>query len=74
MRKTMAGEYYFLLQNWWRGRYFIEVSYDYLSICRPEVTFVNKKLTQISSNVEFISLETSLETMADKCECHRDTV
>lgn len=74
MRKSTSGEYYFLLQNWWRGRYFIEVSYDYLTFCQPRITFVKKKLTQISSNVEFISLETSLETMADKCECLIDSV
>ena len=24
-RKTSKGEYFFLLQNWWEGRYFIEV-------------------------------------------------
>jgi hypothetical protein len=73
MRKSISGDYYFLLQNWWRGRYFIEVSYDYLTFCQPRITFVKKKLTQISSNVEFISLETSLETMADKCECLIDS-
>ena len=49
MRKSTSGEYYFLLQNWWRGRYFIEVSYDYFTFCQPRITFVKKKLTQISS-------------------------
>ena len=28
-RKTKAGEYFFLLKNWWEGRYFIEVSGEY---------------------------------------------
>lgn len=74
MRKLKTGEYYFLLQNWWRDRYFIEVSYDYLAVCQPEITFVKKKLTQISPTLEFISFESSLETMADKCACNIDTV
>ena len=74
MRKTRVGEYYFLLQNWWRDRYFIEVSYEYFAACEPDITFVTKKLTEISSTVEFISFESSLETMADKCACNIDTL
>lgn len=74
MRKTKAGDYYFLLQNWWRGRYFIEVSYDYFAMCRPEITLVKKKLNQISSSTKFISFECSLETMADKCASSIDSV
>ena len=41
-RKTQAGEYFFLLQNWWEGRYFIEVSGEYLSCCGAMIVFVNK--------------------------------
>ena len=72
MRKTVNDEYYFLLQNWWRGRYFIEVSCDYFAACGPLITFVTKKLTQISPTLKFISFEASLETMADKCACNID--
>eukprot|EP01041_Mallomonas_annulata_P008127 gene8127-16682_t len=69
-RKTISGEYYFLLQNWWEVKYFIEVSSKYLFQCGATITFVN---TPINSTRK-VELEPLLcnasyaETGAAACE------
>lgn len=35
--------YMFLLQNWWSGMEFVEVSAQYLAQCKNPVVFVTKK-------------------------------
>ena len=44
-RISAEGEYFFLLQNWWQDRYFIEVSGQYMHHCGATMTFVKKEIT-----------------------------
>ena len=43
-RKDAHGQYYFLLQNWWDSKYFIEVSAEYLYYCRANMMYVTKDI------------------------------
>jgi hypothetical protein len=36
-RRTRDGDYFFLLQNWWKTRFFIEVSGEYLRCCDANI-------------------------------------
>jgi hypothetical protein len=38
-RRNYRGEVFFLLQNSWLHRFFVEVSENYLKECKPDVTF-----------------------------------
>ena len=44
-RISAEGEYFFLLQNWWQDRYFIEVSGQYMHHCGATMTFIKKGIT-----------------------------
>jgi len=63
-RKDPSGEYYYLLQNWWKGKYFVEVSARYLDSVKPAfATFVLKKVVDYPEVYEgltndFLSAET----------------
>ena len=46
-RKTDDDEYFFLLQNWWEGRFFVEVSADYLYSSEATISFVEEDITEI---------------------------
>lgn len=46
VRKNELGKYYFLLQNWWESKFFIEVSSEYFQYCNGSLTWVNKVITQ----------------------------
>ena len=43
-RKDAHGQYYFLLQNWWDSKYFIEVTAEYLYYCRANMMYVTKDI------------------------------
>lgn len=43
-RKSSLGEYFFLLQNWWEGKYFIEVSGEYMHRCSAITTFAEEDI------------------------------
>jgi hypothetical protein len=64
-RKTSKGEYYFLLQNWWQGRCFIEVSGEYMHHCQAQITFVKKPITRKCELATFLSEALFAETSAD---------
>ena len=42
-RKTEDGTVYFLLQNWWSSKFFVEVTAEYLASAEATVTFVTKE-------------------------------
>lgn len=45
-RKDASGNFYYLLQNWWKGKYFLEVSAEYLESVKPAAAyFVMKKIS-----------------------------
>ena len=67
-RKSTAGEYFFLLQNWWEGRYFIEVSGEYMSHCDAMITFVKKAIIRKLELSTFICDALYAETSADAAE------
>ena len=67
-RKTSAGEYYFLLQNWWQGRYFIEVSLEYMHNCQAQITFFKKPITRKCELTTFLSEALYAETSSDASE------
>jgi ABC-type Fe3+-hydroxamate transport system substrate-binding protein len=33
----------FLLQNWWKTKPFVEVSAEYLALCKADIIFITKK-------------------------------
>ncbi len=47
-RKTADGKYYFLLQNSWPNRYFLEISAQYMSESGADIHFVNRVLTSMN--------------------------
>ena len=67
-RKSITGEYFFLLQNWWEGRYFIEVSGEYMYYCDPKITFVKKAFTRNLELSTFICDALYAESSADAAE------
>ena len=51
--------YFFLIQNWWQDRHFIEVSAEYMHHCGAIITSVNKTITMRRDDL--IHAETSVE-------------
>jgi hypothetical protein len=67
-RTTKDGQYFFLLQNWWKDRYFIEVSSEYLAAATPQIHFVFDVLHKIPDFFKPIVAsyaETSLDSAED---------
>ncbi|KAJ9462498.1 hypothetical protein DIPPA_25573 [Diplonema papillatum] len=56
------NKHYFLLQNWWIEKQFVEVSQDYLASSGASVSFVTKAVSEIPINYPTVSGAYSLET------------
>lgn len=67
-RKSSDGKYFFLLQNWWEGKFFIEVSGEYISHCNAEIIFVNIPITRKAELADFLSEALYAETSVDSPE------
>ena len=67
-RKTVEGEYFFLLQNWWEGRHFIEVSGEYMHHCDAQITFVMKAIIRKCELSTLLLEAVYAETSADASE------
>ena len=67
-RKSASGEYFFLMQNWWEGRYFVEFSGEYMYHCDPKITFVDKEINRNLELLPFICDAVYTETSADAAE------
>jgi hypothetical protein len=65
--RKSEDEYYFLLQNWWSGRYFIEVSSTYLQETDSVLTFVRADIESIPEDLP-TTRATYAETTADCSE------
>ena len=50
--RNEGGKEYFLLQNWWKGKQFVEVDGDYLKSCRATVSFIETRQTKIPTTFE----------------------
>ncbi len=48
-RKSDTGEFFFLLQNWWEKRFFIEVTAEYLYSSEAIISFVEEENKDIPS-------------------------
>eukprot|EP01035_Chromulina_nebulosa_P036740 gene36740-49533_t len=62
--RRVNGDYYFLLQNWWEGRYFIEVSAEYLSSSQAILVFINEDVVEIPDKFPKINSD-FVETIVD---------
>lgn len=67
MRVDESGQYWFLLQNWWRCKPFVEVTYEYLMAAGASLTFINKLIEDIPqigtmSRTYHKSLETAVDS------------
>ena len=67
-RKSSVGECFFLIQNWWEVKYFIEVSGDYMHRCLAIITFVKKDITRKQVMSEYVCDALYSETSADASE------
>lgn len=61
------GEYWFLLQNWWKDRFFIEVTGEYLASSECSLNFVENTITSISETLP-LTHSSYAETSIDACE------
>jgi len=68
------GEYWFLLQNWWRDRFFIEVTGDYLASSECSLHFVQNTITEIPETLPLILYSSYAETATDACETVHEMV
>ena len=50
--KKADGEYYFLVQNWWQSRPFLELSGRYLAQCDAKITFLKPTVTKLERREE----------------------
>lgn len=73
-RKSSTGEYFFLLQNWWEGKYFIEVSGEYMHLCDAKITFVKKAITRKYELTNYVCDALYSETTADASETFYERV
>lgn len=48
--RTQHDQFFFLLQNWWKSKQFIEVDAVYLKACSAFVTFVTTRQTDIPAS------------------------
>jgi hypothetical protein len=66
-------EYYFLLQNWWHNRYFIEVSGEYMHSAECTIYFLENNISEIPSEFPVVS-SLYAETTMDACETVHEMV
>jgi hypothetical protein len=68
IRATSDGRHMFLLQNWWKRRYFIEVSSEYLAkTAEPLITFIESEIDAIPKEFPVMKA-TYAETQIDISE------
>jgi hypothetical protein len=73
-RRDENGEYFFLVQNWWESRYFMELSGRYLAACDAKIIFLRKNIILERKEVFNGLLNDAVfaETCADASECCSD--
>ena len=69
-RKSLKGEYFFLLQNWWDGKYFVEVTGEYMHNCGAMITFITEPVTRRD---ELMSIQCEA-LYAETCADARETI
>jgi hypothetical protein len=66
-RQAADGQFYFLLQNWWHDRFFIEVSAEYLYSSEATISFVEEEIKSIPETL-LCTNSPYLETTVDASE------
>ena len=51
-RKDKDGEYFFLVQNWWKARPFLELSGRYLASCDAKISFLDPNVIKLERRAE----------------------
>jgi hypothetical protein len=62
-------KYFFLLQNWYTSKFFVEVSGEYLYQCAAKISFVDKIITSYPSSFPLAALGSFYETCINDDEC-----
>ncbi len=62
-----SDRYSMLIQNWWPGRQFIEMSSVYFASCGGQITFVTKQITALNAALP-VTYATVIETDLDQGE------
>jgi hypothetical protein len=74
-RKTASNEYFFLLQDWWKSRYFVEVSGEYLALCEARIIFYTGSRLERREDCEDLLYEgTYAESCLDAIETCYDQI
>jgi hypothetical protein len=67
-RVDSSGNHFYLLQNWWKGKQFVEVSQEYFDFCNPSIYYVSTPQTDVPpsrrthpADVRFAETEAVLE-------------
>jgi len=58
---SSSGKSFFLLQNWWKKKQFVEVDEVYMKKCRPNIYFVETPQTKIPEEFPTNNMCTFLE-------------
>jgi len=61
----IKNKQYFLLQNWWKNKQFVEVDEDYLEKCGAVITFI--KTPQFSIPVQFSTNYGTYYELGEQC-------
>ena len=69
--RKQGDEYVFLLQNWWRDNYFIEVSESYLAHAGAEIVFITSPVEGIRNDIPVVD-SAYAETIADGGESFQE--
>jgi hypothetical protein len=67
-RTDSKGNVFFLLQNWWRSKPFVEVSAEYMTSSHAFIVFVHSKLESIPQSFSLTHAH-CVETSVDMAEC-----
>eukprot|EP00760_Papus_ankaliazontas_P008271 PhM_4_TR13717/c1_g1_i1/m.29260 len=68
--RTEGGQDYFLLQNWWNEKQFVEVDADYLENCDATVSFVKTPQTSIPDEFPNYIADIAEAELLDKPETY----
>jgi hypothetical protein len=61
------GSFFFLLQNWWEDKFFVEVSAEYMFSSNALISFVAENIVEIPTTFACTNCPYS-ETSIDACE------
>ena len=72
VRSDENGRKYYLLQNWWKEKQFVEIDYEYLKVCQPTLYYVKTPQTKIPDEFPTDLVRFSENENIDKPESYPD--